>query len=199
VIVATLQFGALPYFPISTEINRRYCERHGLEFVVRGPVEAPDRHPVWSKVAIALDLLERDELVLVLDADAIFADHDASPDFLTRHLNGSAMLIGADGTGSANTGAWLVRRGPEAFSILNAWWYAPRRDAAVAYRWPLDQAGFNRYVLGKFSSSIAFPKLAELDLVSGSFIHHVMARSVEQKTRALARARAELGLRHGWD
>lgn len=197
--VLTLHFGGAPYLPISHEINRQYCERHGLEFVVADDLD-DGRHPLWSKVARARAALAGVEAVLYIDADAVFVDHERGPEHLLERLPRTrAMLIGEDFTpGAANTGVWVVRNTLAGETILDAWDRVPQYRPELAHRWPVDEAGFNAEVLPFYRYAIELVPRAELDLVRGDFIRHHMKDHERGKTLRLKRERTDLATRYGW-
>ena len=68
--------GSLEYFPWSELINRRYCERHGYNYVLRRDKPREDRHVIWHKPVMILDELRDCDYMLYLDADAVFYGHE---------------------------------------------------------------------------------------------------------------------------
>ena len=151
------------------------------------------------KVPAVLHALADADAVLYLDADAVFVDHERSPEWLLKRMHGAAMLIGEDfKPGVANTGVWLVRNTPSAQEILRAWARTPERDATLFTRWPLDEAGFNEQVLAAYRADIELVPRAELNLVDGDFIRHHMSEPVASKNLKLARERRLLAERHQW-
>ncbi len=197
--VLTLHFGGAPYLAISREINEQYCRRHGLELIVATPL-ADGRHPLWSKVPRALEALHDCDAALYIDGDAVFVDHSRGPDFLLERLEPTrAMLVGEDFTPSvANTGVWLIRNCPEGHAILRDWSLAPEIDASLAFRWPVDEAGFNEQVLPRHRAAIELVARSEIDLVKGDFIRHHMAEPARAKAIRLRRERKCLANRYGW-
>jgi hypothetical protein len=138
--------------------------------------------------------------VLYIDGDAVFVDHDRGPEFLLdRFAPALAMLIGEDFTpGVANTGVWLVRNSADGRAILRDWSLATEADPSLAFRWPVDEAGFNEQVLPRHRGAIDLVPRSELDLVKGDFIRHHMAEPVGAKTLRLERERRRLARRYGW-
>lgn len=197
--VLTLHFGEAPYLAASRAINERYCRRHELEFVLAAPLD-DGRHPLWSKVPRALEALPGSDAVLYIDGDAVFVDHERSPEVLLDRLaSPRAMLIGEDFTrGVANTGVWVVSNSTEGRAILRDWSLAPEADPSLAVRWPVDEAGFNEVVLPWHRNTVQLVPRAELDLVKGDFIRHHMAEPARAKAMRLERERRHLARRYGW-
>ena len=162
--VLTLHFGEAPYLQISHEINERYCRRYGLEFVVGAPRD-DRRHPLWSKVPLALEALRDCDALLHIDGDAVFVDHGRGPELLVERLaQERSMLIGEDFTsGVANTGVWLVRNTSEGRAILRDWSRAPDLDPSLAFRWPVDEAGFNEQILPRYRNAIDLVPRGDLE------------------------------------
>ena len=197
--VLTLHFGGAPYLAISRELNELYCRRHGLELVVASAIE-DGRHPLWSKVQRVREALDDCDALLYIDGDAVFVDHERSPDVLVGRLAPNhAMLIGEDFTsGVANTGVWLLRNCSDGHAILRDWSLAPAVDPSLAFRWPVDEAGFNEKVLPRHRAAIGIVSRSELDFVKGDFIRHYMAEPARAKTIRLERERKRLSSRNGW-
>jgi len=195
--VLTLHYGDAPYLAASREINERYCRRHGLELVVAGPLD-DERHPLWSKVPRALEALRDCDALLYIDGDAVFVDHTRGPEFLLERLPpGRALLIGEDFTpGIANTGVWLVLNTLEGRAILDDWSRTPDSDPSLAFRWPVDEAGFNERILHRHGRAVELVPRSELDLVKGDFIRHHMAEPLRAKTIRLERERRSLARRY---
>lgn len=188
--VVTLQFGELPYFADSSAVNAAYCARHGLRWSICPAVPATDRHPVWSKVRILAEEIERSPFALFLDADAVFVDHSFDPRRLIGALGGKALLLERDASGQANTGIMLARAGATARAILEEWRSVPERDSTHAFRWPLEQGAFNRHVVGRHSHAIELVRAGEL-----SSIRHYAARRANEKARQISLERAILECR----
>lgn len=196
--VVTLQFGDLPYFRYSTEINSRYCERHDLEFSVHGPLQLNDRHPVWSKVELLIETLEHSELALFLDADAVFLNHERDVSHLIRLLGKRAVLFSLDRAHQANTGLILARRGYQASAVLGAWSRVPNYDREHAFKWPLEQGALGKHILGRYQSEIALPSRLELDTVSGTYVKHFAALPAGAKAQLIHEEHTRLAKSYGW-
>lgn len=205
--VVTLQFGELMYFHYTNYVNTRYCRRHGLPYCVQGKGMERDRHPVWFKVKAALDHLPNFDYLLFLDADAMFIDHERHVEILLAHLGpDNVLLIGSDRAcadwgfddSEANTGVFLLKNVPLAQRLLADWWNLPVDDPDVAFRWPVDQLGFNRHIFGSYRQHIAFVDYRILNGIDGDFIYHVMHEDEVSKTLLLEQRRDALVARYDW-
>ena len=203
--VVTVQFGDLPYFEHSSAINRIYCERHGYEFVVVTPRLAPeDRTIHWLKVKAVLDALPHYDFVLWMDADAWVHDHTRrlEDQLVSRGAAVTEILIGTNrlnqevgwGDDRANTGVFLVRNTPLARHILEEWWHVPYHDPETARTWPVDQAGFNRHLLPRWSPAgrVLLIDYRHLNGLDGEFIRHAMGQPMSSRVQLLKVAHEQI-------
>ena len=203
--VVTLQFGDLPYFGHSSAINRIYCERHGYEFEVVTPRLAPDDRTIhWLKVKAVLDALPHYDFVLWMDADAWVHDHTRrlEDQLVPRGAAVTEILIGTNrlnqdvgwGDEGANTGVFLVRNTPLARHILEEWWHVPYHDPETARTWPVDQAGFNRHVLPRWSPTgrVLLIDYRHLNGLDGEFIRHAMGQPLSSRVQLLKVAHEQI-------
>lgn len=105
---------------------RELARRHGYELVV-GDGDAAGRKPQWAKILLLQRLVERFELVLWLDADAIVLDATEDPaDVLpARAFQGLVRHISTrTGRELPNTGVWLLRGGSRSAAFLAQVWDA---------------------------------------------------------------------------
>jgi galactosyl transferase GMA12/MNN10 family len=65
--------------PLAIENRRRYCERHGYDFISDVPI-ARDRPACWAKIPALLDALTTHEWVLWADSDTLIFEGDLSFD-----------------------------------------------------------------------------------------------------------------------
>lgn len=196
IVVATLRFGEVPYFNYSAKINRQYCHRHGYSMYT---IEAPpqtERHPIWYKVRGVRELLPSADLVLFMDADAYFVDHEKTLESLIQeHMGDAAFLVGNDRRDSeyvysdedANMGVYLVRNSDEGIGILDDWWNVPLvHGTDTFWQWPLEQTAFNSYVRkGRYSRGIKVIHYAHMNGRDGKFIRHLIRVSDEDRLLTL--------------
>ncbi|CAK0866803.1 unnamed protein product [Prorocentrum cordatum] len=60
------------YADLNREMNRRYCERHGLDLVVSSSRERPERGPHWERFSLMLKHIRDYDYMVWIDADAYF-------------------------------------------------------------------------------------------------------------------------------
>ncbi len=194
--VITLHYGAAPYLSVSRRINERYCHKQGVDFVVVDREQRGRRDALWSKVTRAREQLDGCDLLVYLDADAVFVDHAAPIETLADLLpDERVMLIGEDDKpGIANTGVWALRNTHRARVLLDTWDTATDRDKTLRSRWPLDEGGFNEQVMPAHRADIELKPRRELDLVTGGFIQHPMGLTLSAKADALTAIAKRIGL-----
>lgn len=119
---ALCSIGSGPYeklLAISSRTFTAYGEQHSYEVTLRSEAETAVRPAPWAKVPLILDLLEHNDLVLWLDADAIIVDGsldiaaEVQPDrwmYLTRMKTGEGLV--------PNTGVWMFTRCEKAKDFL---------------------------------------------------------------------------------
>jgi Methyltransferase domain/galactosyl transferase GMA12/MNN10 family/Glycosyl transferase family 2 len=109
------------------EITRQsfelYAERHGYDLVIEEQTLDSSRPPQWSKILLLQRLLRDYDVVVWVDADAIFVD--ASRD-IAEELEPGRFLYFAQhrfgGMDAANTGVLVLRACPEADAFLAGAW-----------------------------------------------------------------------------
>ena len=62
------------YADISRQINQRYCDTHGYDFIVSHENHFFDRHPAWERFPMIQSILDEGiyDYVVYIDADACF-------------------------------------------------------------------------------------------------------------------------------
>ena len=126
---ALCSVGAGPHaalLAVSEPTFRAYAERHGYELLTS--TAAPSaRPPAWAKVPLLREALDRFDLVLWIDADAVIVDagRDIADELdgdralaLVQHRHGDAAI--------PNTGVMLLRSGELCRSLLDDMWAAKR-------------------------------------------------------------------------
>jgi hypothetical protein len=109
---------------VSLPTFRRFAERHGYHLVV-GDGDSFGRPAAWAKVPLLKDLLERFELVLWLDADAVVVDGtgDIAAALPATAYQGLVRHVSSrTGRELPNTGVWLLRSGERSGAFLDAVW-----------------------------------------------------------------------------
>ena len=106
---------------LAVENHRRYCSRHGYDFISEVPI-ARDRAACWAKIPAILAAFEDHEWVIWADSDTLIFDQqpldrflDTSHDMIVQSHDAFFRLIGVPiELGMArmpiNTGVFLMRR-----------------------------------------------------------------------------------------
>lgn len=132
---------------VSEPTFRDYGARHGYEVLIgdRAPAQRP---PAWAKVELLMELLERYELVVWIDADAVIVDpsRDIASALpaerqlgLVRHVRGRSLV--------PNTGVMVLRSGELTRRLMaslwrathlleHPWWDNAALAEALGYRLP---------------------------------------------------------------
>jgi len=186
--------GNLTYFPWSEWINRRYCERHGYEYVVCREEPRTDRHICWHKVPLILNALHDCDYLLFLDADAVFYSHELTVENeLLSELQGKSILMASD-CGSEtlrwnsklpNSGVILVKNGERAREFFAEWDGISEKDEETRRKWPPEQLALWRHVLPKYKDDLRV--VFDYYLVQGhfgQFIRHLCLCSNEKRASA---------------
>jgi hypothetical protein len=122
---ALCSIGAGPHealLAVSEPTFRAYADRHGYELVTATEAD-PSRPPAWAKVPMIRAALDRHELVLWIDADAVIVD---GREDIAGELASDAQLAlvqhRRDGALIPNTGVMLWRSGEFARALLDRVW-----------------------------------------------------------------------------
>lgn len=122
-----------------------FADRHGYDLDLRRQLTAPDRMPSWNKIPLILELFERYDLVLWLDADCAIVDptDDIAAELGPRHLMGM-VAHEYEGQVVPNCGVWVLRRHRSVQRLLERMW---NRTEYVDHEWwenaaLLDQLGY---------------------------------------------------------
>src|SRR5215213_1296778 len=101
-----------------------FAQRHSYDVVSwRTNEHARGRPPSWGKVRLLRGLLDRYDLVLWLDADAIILDSSVDPaDLLAPDDYQALVCLHQFGQEFPTCGVWLLRSTPKAKAFLDAIW-----------------------------------------------------------------------------
>lgn len=111
-----------------------FAEKHEYDVIsCRTNVHADGRPASWGKVRLMRSLLERYDIVLWLDADAVVLDGSADPADLLGPADYQALvLLHQEGRTFPTCGVWLVRSTEKAKAFLDAIW---SREDLVDHHW----------------------------------------------------------------
>lgn len=122
--VVVCSIGSGPYrrlLDLTAKTFDAYTSRNNYKLELRWSAPDDDRPPAWAKVDLIRELLERNDIVLWLDADAIVMDltidirTELSADawmYLVRHETAEGLV--------PNTGVWMLARTAESLRFLDA-------------------------------------------------------------------------------
>jgi hypothetical protein len=201
--------GTLEYFPWSEWINRRYCERHGYEYVLRRGEPRRDRHICWHKVPLILDELRDCDYLLFLDADAVFYSHELTlENELIPELQGKSILTAQDcgdessrwHPGLPNSGVILIKNEERVRQILVEWDSVSEMDEETQWHWPPEQLALWKHILPKFKED--FRIVSDYYIVQGRlghFIRHFCICPDPVRVNAMKAIYNRLASPHYWD
>ncbi|MCL2623688.1 MAG: putative nucleotide-diphospho-sugar transferase [Planctomycetaceae bacterium] len=155
--------GDFEYFAWSERINRRYCELHGYDYIVRRDEPRTDRHICWHKVPIILDELRDCDYLLYLDADAVFYSQELTlENELIPELCEKSILMTQDcgceahrwSPGMPSSGVILMKNDELVMEIITKWDQVSEIDEETRWTWPPEQLAFRRHIFPKFKDNI---------------------------------------------
>ena len=188
-------YGDCGYFPYSEWINRRYCERHGYDYVIRRDRPRVDRHICWHKIPVIIEELYDCEYLLFLDADAIFYSHELTVENeLIPEMQEKTILMAQDcgkessrwNPGLPNSGVILVDVGEAAQRFFTDWNRVSEIDERTRWSWPPDQLALWHHVLPEYKDMLRV--VVDYYLVQGQlgqFIRHFCICSEEHRIAAM--------------
>jgi len=201
--------GNLAYFPLSEWINRRYCERHGYDYVIRREEPWRDRHICWHKVPFILDELHDCDYLLFLDADAIFYSHELTVENeLLPELQGRLILMAQDcgneslrwNPGLPNSGVILAKNEERVREFFTEWNSISETDEETRWQWPPEQLALWRHILPKYENELRI--VFDYYIVQGhlgQFIRHFSLCSEEHRINAMKTVYKRLSSPNHWD
>jgi len=196
------------YFPWSEWINRRYCERHGYEYVLRREEPRQDRHICWHKVPMILDELYDCDYLLFLDADAVFYSQELTiENELIPELQGKSILMAQDcgceslrwNPGLPNSGVILMKNEGRVREFFAEWDSVSEMDEETRWSWPPEQLALWRHILPKFNDLHVVMDYYILQGRLGQFIRHFCLRPDEERTSAMKAIYKRQSMPNHWD
>jgi hypothetical protein len=112
------------YGDITLQINRFYCQKHGLDLICGNDKRYENRHPAWERLPLMLEYLSKYDYLVWIDADAFFYYHSTSiVDFIKSNPNPDFLFSQDFGNRNLNTGIFVVKNSNYAHMFLNKWAY----------------------------------------------------------------------------
>ena len=188
-------YGSFEYFPWGEWINRRYCERHGYDYVLRREKPRMDRSVCWHKVPVILDELRDCDYLLFLDADAVFYSQELTiENELLPELQAKSILMAADCAGEhhrwnpqqPNSGVILAKNDERSREFLLEWNSVSETDKETRWSWPPEQLALWRHVCPKFKDTLHV--VLDYYIMQGhfgQFIRHYCLHSDQDRTNAM--------------
>jgi galactosyl transferase GMA12/MNN10 family len=108
---------------LSRPTFERYARRHGYDLDVRTEPLQRERPGQWNKILLLRELVDRYDLVVWVDADAVIVD--TGKDIADELEDGRFLYLVEhcyDGLRVPNTGVLMLRSGPEAAALLDELW-----------------------------------------------------------------------------
>lgn len=125
------------FFEVSRVTHEAYAQRHGYEYLT-GPWDTNGRHAYWMKLAAILEVWNKYDTILWVDADVIITDD--APDILEalpeEKWLGAAEHVTHEGQ-VFNVGVMVIRTTDKAKEFFTKAWRAYAKYQS--HKWP-DQA-----------------------------------------------------------
>ena len=115
------------YGDITAAINKAYCDKHGLDFIVSYEKTYTDRHAAYEKVPLLLKHIQSYDYVIWIDADAFFYLNMPSIVGLIETYPDKDFIFSQDIPPNyhsiINTGIFIVKNSPYSIEFLKKWAY----------------------------------------------------------------------------
>lgn len=189
------------------EINAAYAAKHGYAFHYCDHLLDASVHPVWNKVLIMLDYVDRYDWVLWIDADACFIKHDIPLDKWLQLPYDMLICDDLDASGGktvANTGVFLVKRTEWSRAFIHAWW--DMRTKKQYTEFPREQQAFHDMYTSDFMGAKEHVAILPADELNSSwhkiytkkydnlFVVHLMATDEQTRIDTFKAFQEKLGL-----
>lgn len=127
----------------SIEINKKYADKHGYDFVLlTKPYDKNVTH-AWQKIPAMLELLNRYDFVMYIDTDAIFYKQDKKIEGLFKKYHGDILVCSDEKNSNSkylvNGGVIIAKNSKKAKDILNFLWSLRYKYKEFAFeQWALS-------------------------------------------------------------
>jgi len=195
--IKVLQYmvGDFEYFHWSERINRRYCERHGYEYVISREIPRTDRHVCWHKIPVLINELHSCDYLLLVDADAVFYSHELTIEKELIPLMKDKLLLMAQDVvseserctlGLPNTGVILTKNNSKTHEFFEYWNQVSETDESIRWNWPPEQRALWNYVLPQFPDLVhVHPDYYMIHGRYSQYIRHFCLRSDQERVAGI--------------
>jgi hypothetical protein len=152
---------------------------------------------VWSKPTLVRRHLPHYDYLFFIDSDAIFIDHEQKVETLVQKYMKTkevCILAGEDclnkttcwDKDNLNTGSMLFANNPQTLKILDHWVSAADKECLDwKYRHTREQMCLQILKEKHYPQSIKTVPYYEMNGIDGTWIHHYMAMSTEERSHFL--------------
>lgn len=117
--------GIKQYADIAKAINKKYCDLHGYDLIVKNERKLPNRQQQWECIPTVLDLVNENkyDYIVWIDADAVFRLNHTNFNLLDEYISDNEdkhFILSADvpGYDIINTGIFIVKSNDYTRSVL---------------------------------------------------------------------------------
>jgi len=138
--------GIKEYADIARDINQKYCDLHGYDFIVDNVRRLPDRNYAWECITAVLNVLNTNkyDYVMWIDADAFFRLENENVNLLDEIINkniGKDFIFSNDvpGFDIINLGVFIVKNNDYTKNILQTMIDSTDERCKLYKDWPAEQ------------------------------------------------------------
>jgi hypothetical protein len=112
------------YGEITHCINKKYCEKHNLDFIVSHTPRYRYRHPAWERLPLLLAHISKYDYLIWIDADAYFySDAPNIAEIIAQNSTHNFIFSNDRGDTNINTGILIVKNSQYSINFLTRWAY----------------------------------------------------------------------------
>jgi len=110
------------YGDINAKINKRYCKKHNIEFIVSNTRYYDNRHPAWERLPLILRYIEDYDYLVWIDADAFFyIDGESIVKVIEEHPDKNFIFSKDSIHNNINTGILIVKNSKYCIDFIKLW------------------------------------------------------------------------------
>jgi hypothetical protein len=183
---------------INSIINKKYCDKYNITFIVSNEKKYNDRHSAWERLPLLIDNISNFDYLMWIDADAFFyidsknvidiidnnPNHNFifSKDILHQNLGFSEPNI--------NSGFFIIKNSEYSKNFLSKWAYDEAFYKNNPHPYWYDQGVlidmYNKDELNIKQNSIkleygVLQHFFEHDKQENTYIYHIAGRSINEK------------------